>query len=62
MKVAKPTTNDCVSDSEFNTNNNEFNEFANKKHDAILMEYCPKIFKAIRECDGIPEFELEKYN
>jgi hypothetical protein len=60
MKVAKPTTNDYVSDSEYNTQSNELNEFANKKHDAILMEYCPKIFKAIRQSDGIPEYELEK--
>lgn len=60
MKVAKPNTNDCFSESDLNTLNNDYNEFANKKHDAILMEYCPKIFKRIRECDGIPEFELEK--
>ena len=59
MKVKNFKNYDGVSESEHNTTG-DFNEYANKKHDAILIEFCPKIFKLIREADDIAEQEFEK--
>lgn len=32
-----------------------------KKQDALIIEYCPKIFRELRGLDDISDKEIEKY-
>lgn len=57
MKVKK-AQQDGISESEFNTTTEQ--DYSKLKHDALLLEYCPKVFAIIRASDDIPENEFEQ--
>lgn len=62
MKVKKACPYNEV-DSEINITNitSDLIEYDKMKHDALILEHCPKIFSQIRYNDNISEKELEKY-
>lgn len=38
---------------------NEYSNLKNKKHDAMVIEYCPRIFRELREMDEYDASELD---
>jgi hypothetical protein len=59
MKVKKVRQTDAASESEFNTTS-DHQDYSKLKHDAIILEYCPKIFSIIRACDNIEDCEFDQ--
>ena len=61
MKVKKAGLRDgSFSDSE-NTDLENLDEYDKTKHDALILEHCPKVFSQIRAIDDITDEEFEKY-
>ena len=59
MKVKRSGNRDDTTFDIENTNLNDLSIKEKKKHDAVILEHCPKVFSLIRSMDEIPEIELE---
>lgn len=62
VKKKKDSERNVNSSSHYETSSNltDLNLEVYKKQDALIIEYCPRIFRELREIDDISNKELEE--
>ena len=60
-KIKENFNNTIQSNNEYTSEYADSSEDESIKQDALIIEYCPRIFKELRALDDISNSEIEKY-
>jgi hypothetical protein len=62
MEVKKKNSAQNVNYSQYDNSSNytDLNQEEGKKQDALIIEYCPRIFRELRDLDDISNKEVEE--